>query len=103
MPARQPASRWCNAGGRALGCMFSPAEVPIILCDPQRLRGLEATICTADCASVIVKALKEGKHHGLLIQQCLRDQAKAAKRPVWPEAAVLPDNLELELAAPVTA
>ena len=33
----------------------------------------------ADCARVIVKALREGEYHALLLQVCLKDNAKAAK------------------------
>ena len=48
---------------------------------------------------MIVKALREGDHHALLWQACLKDHAKAAKPGVWPEAA-LPADLELQLVVP---
>ena len=77
-------------------CMFSPADAHIAICDPQRLPGPETTIRVADCARVIVKALREGDHHALLLQACLKDHAKAVKPGVWPEAALSAD-LELQL------
>ena len=55
----------------------------------------------ADCAFVIVKALREGNHHALLLQASLKDDAKAAKPGVWP-ATALPADLEVQLAVPTT-
>ena len=83
--------------------MFSPADTHVVICDSQRLLGPVATICVADCAPVIVKAPKEGHQDALLLQACLRDPAKAAKPRVWPEAALLPIDPELQLAVPTTA
>ena len=82
-------------------CMFSPADAHIAVCDPKRLSGPEAVIRVADCARVIVKALREGKNHALLLQVCLKNNAKAAKPGVWP-AAARPADLELQLAVPTT-
>ena len=82
-------------------CMFSPADVHIAVCDPERLPGPGAVIRVADCARVIVKALREGEHHALLLQVRLKDNAKAAKPGVWPAAAPLA-HLELQLAVPTT-
>ena len=59
-------------------CMFRPADAHIVVCDLQRLRGPEARICMADCASVIIKALKKDDNYDLLLQARLRDDAKAA-------------------------
>ena len=67
--------------------MFSPADAHMAVCDPERLPGPEAVVCVADCARVIVKALQEGEHHALLVQVCLKDNAKAAKPGLWPAAA----------------
>ena len=78
-------------------CMFSPADAHIAVCGPGRLPGPEAVICVEDCAHMIVKALREGEHHALLLQVCLRNNAKAAKPGVWPAAAP-PADLELQLA-----
>ena len=50
---------------------------------------------------MIVKALREGEHHALVLQVCLKDNAKAAKPGVWP-AAAHPVDLELQLAVPTT-
>ena len=83
-------------------CMFSPADAHIVICDPQRLPGPEATIRMAGCARVIVKALKEGDHHALLLQARLKDHAKEAKAGVWSKAALLPVDLELQLMVPTT-
>ena len=55
----------------------------------------------ADCARVIVKALREGEHHALLLKVPLKDNAKAAKPRPWP-AAARPTDLELQLAVPTT-
>ena len=60
-------------------CMFSPADAHIAVCDPERLPGPEVVIRVADCARVIVKALREGEHHAPLLQVRLNDNAKAAK------------------------
>ena len=65
-------------------CMFSPADAHIPVCDPERLPGREAVICVADCARVIVKALREGEHHALLPQARLKENARAVKPGVWP-------------------
>ena len=83
-------------------CMFSPADTHIPICDPQRLPGPETGFHVADCARVIVKALQEGNHHALLLQARLKDHAKAAKPGVWPEAALLPTDMQLQLAVPTT-
>ena len=48
---------------------------------------------------MIVKALREGEHHALLLQVRLKDNARAARPGVWP-AAAHPANLELQLAVP---
>ena len=82
-------------------CMFSPADAHIAVCDPERLSGPEAVVRVADCTRMIVKALREGEHHALLLQVRLNDNAKAAKPGVWPAAAHPPD-LELQLAVPTT-
>ena len=58
--------------------MFSPAEALIAVCNPERLPSPEAVIRVADCARMIVKALREGDHHALLLQGRLRDNARAA-------------------------
>ena len=84
-----------------LVCMFSPADTHIAVCDPERLPRPEAVIRVADCARMIVKALREGEHHALLLQVRLKDNAKAAKPGVWP-AAAQPADLELQLAVPTT-
>ena len=49
-------------------CMFSPADAHIVVCDPERLPGPEAVIRVADCARMIIKALREGEHHALLLE-----------------------------------
>ena len=82
-------------------CMFSPANAHIAVCDPEHLLGPDAIIRVADCARVIVKELQKGKHHALLLQVCLKDNAKAAKPGVWP-AAARPADLELQLVVPTT-
>ena len=76
-------------------CMFSP------VCDPERLPGPEAVVRVTDCTRMIVKALREGEHHALLLQVWLRDNARAAKPGVWP-AAAHPAGLELDLVVPTT-
>ena len=81
--------------------MFSPADAHIAVCDPERLPGPEAVIRVADCARVIVKALREGERHALLLQARLEDNPKAAKPGVWP-AAARPADLELQLVVPTT-
>ena len=80
-------------------CMFSPADAHIVVCDPERLPGPEAVIRMADCTRMIVKALREGEHHALLLQVRLKDNARAARPGVWP-AAAHPADLELQLAVP---
>ena len=82
-------------------CMFSPADAHIAVCDPERLPGPKAVVRVADCACMVVKALGEGEHHALLLQVCLKDNAKAAKPGVWP-AAAHPADQELQLAVSTT-
>ena len=82
-------------------CMFSPADAHIVVCDPERLLGPEAVIRVADCTRMIVKALREGEHHALLLQVRLKDNARAARPGLWP-AAAHPVDLELQLAVPTT-
>ena len=82
-------------------CMFSPADAHVVLCDPERLPGPEAVIRVADCTRMIIKALREGEHHALLLQVRLKDNARAARPGVWP-AAAHPADLELQLAVPTT-
>ena len=50
---------------------------------------------------MIVKALREGEHHALLLHVRLKDNARTAKPGVWP-AAAHPADLELQLAVPTT-
>ena len=80
-------------------CMFSPADAHIVVCDPKRLPGPEAVIRVADSTRMIIKALREGEHHALLLQVRLKDNARAARPGVWP-AAAHPADLELQLAGP---
>ena len=82
-------------------CTFSPADAHIVVCDPERLPGPEAVVRVADCTRMIVKALREGEHHALLLQVRLKDNARAARPGVWP-AAAYPADLELQLAVPTT-
>ena len=82
-------------------CMFSPADAHVVVCDPERLPGPEAVIRVADCTRMIIKALREGEHHALLLQVRLKDNARAARPGVWP-AAAHPADLELQLAVPTT-
>ena len=82
-------------------CMFSQAEVHIAVCDPERLPGPEAVIGVADCARMILNVLQKSEHHALLLQVCLKDNAKAAKPGVW-LAAAHPADLELQLVVPTT-
>ena len=82
-------------------CMFSPADAHIVVCDPERLPWPEAVVRVADCTRMIVKALREGEHHALLLQVRLKDNAQAARPGVWP-AAAHPADLELQLAVPTT-
>ena len=82
-------------------CMFSPADAHIVVCDPERLPGPEAVVRVADCTRMIVKALREGEHHALLLQVRLKDNARAARPGVWP-AAAHPADPELQLAVPTT-
>ena len=84
-----------------VGLHVHSANAPIAVCDSERLPGRDAAICVADCTRMIVKALREGEHHGLLLQVRLRDNAKSAKPGVWP-AVALPADLELQLAVPTT-
>ena len=79
--------------------MFSPADAHIVVCDPERLPGPEAVVRVADCTRMIVKALREGEHHALLLQVRLKDNARAVRPGVWP-AAAHPADLELQLAVP---
>ena len=67
-------------------CMFSPADAHIVVCDPERLPGPEAVVRVADCTRMIVKALREGEHHALLLQVRLKDNARAARPGMWPAA-----------------
>ena len=82
-------------------CMFSSADVQIVVCDPERLLRPETVVCVADCTRMIVRALREGEHHALLLQVRLKDNARAARLGVWP-AAAQPADLELQLAVPTT-
>ena len=82
-------------------CMFSPADAHIVVCNPERLTGPEAVVRVADCTRMIVKALREGEHHALLLQVRLKDNARAARPGVWP-AAAHPADLELQLAIRTT-
>ena len=82
-------------------CMFSPADAHIVVCDPERLPGPAAVVRVADCTRMIVKALREGEHHALLLQVRLKDNARAARPGVWP-AAAHPADLELQLAVRTT-
>ena len=84
-----------------VACMFSPADAHIVVCDPERLPGPEAVVRVADCTRMIVKALREGEHHALLLQGRLKDHARAARPGMWP-AAAHPADLELQLAVPTT-
>ena len=86
---------------RCVVCMFSLADAQIAVCNPERLPGPEAVISAADCTRMIVKVLRVGEHHALLLQVPLRDNGKAAKPGVWP-AAALPAHLELQLAVSTT-
>ena len=81
--------------------MFSPADAYIAVCVAERLPGPEAVNCVADCARVIVKALREDEHHALVFEVHLKDIAKAAKPGVW-RAVARPADLELQLAVPTT-
>ena len=60
-------------------CTFSLADTHIVVCDPERLQGPEAVIRVADCTRMVVKALREGEHHALLLQVRLKDNAKSAR------------------------
>ena len=82
-------------------CMFSPADAHIVVCDPERLPGPEAVVRVADCTRMIVKALRKGEHHGLLLQVRLKDNDRAGRPGVWP-AAAHPADLELQLVVPTT-
>ena len=89
-PAGQQNPQW-------VVCMFSPADAHIVVCDPERRPGPEAVVRVADSTRMMVKALREGKHHALLHQVRLKDNARAARPGVWP-AAAHPADLELQLA-----
>ena len=78
-------------------CMLSSAVAHIVVCDPERLPGPKAVVRVADCTRMIVKVLREGEHHALLLQVRLKDNARAARPGVWP-AAAHPADLELQLA-----
>ena len=67
-------------------CILSPADAHIVVCDPERLLGPAAVVCVADCNSMIVKALRQGEHHALLLQVRLKDNARAARLGLWPAA-----------------
>ena len=84
-----------------VGCMFSPADAHIVVCNPERLPGPEVVVCVADCTRRIVKALREGEHHALLLQVRLKDNARGARPGVWP-AAAHPADPELQLSVPTT-
>ena len=81
--------------------MSSPADAHIIVCHPERLHGPEAVIRVADCTRMIVKALREGERHALLLQVRLENNARPARPGMWP-AAAHPADLELQLAVPTT-
>ena len=68
-------------------CVFSPADAHIVVRDPERLPGPEAVVRVADCTRMIVKALREGKHHALLLQVRLKDNARAARPGMWRSGA----------------
>ena len=102
MPAQRTACCWRKGGGGAR-CGLSALYPHIVVWNPQRLAGPEATIRMADCASVVVKAPKRGNHYTVLLQARPRDHAKAVKAGVCPEAALLPPDLELQLAVATTA
>ena len=68
-------------------CVFSLEDAHIVVCDPERLPGPEAVVRVADCTRMIVKALREGEHHALLLQVRLKDNARAMRPAVWPAAA----------------
>ena len=101
-PAATPAvAQWGQQNPQWVVCMFSPADAHIVFCDPERLLGPEAVVRVADCTRMIVKALREGEHHALLLQVRLKDNARAARLGVWP-AAAHPAGLDLQLAVPTT-
>ena len=81
------------------GLHVQPGAAHIAVCDPERLPGPEAVVRVADCTRMIVKALREGKCHALLLQVRLKDNARAARPGVW-LAAAHPADLELQLAVP---
>ena len=81
--------------------MFSPTDAHIAVCNPERPWRLGPVIRVVDCARVIVKVLREGNHHTILLEACLKDNARAAKPGGWP-AAALPADPELQLAVPTT-
>ena len=55
----------------------------------------------AVCTRMIVKMLREGEHHALLLQVRLKDNARAARPGMWP-AVGQPADLELQLAVLTT-
>ena len=95
-------AQWGQQNPQRVVCMFSPADAHIVVCNPERLPGPEAVVRAADCTRMIVKALREGEHHALLLQVRLKDNARAARPEVWP-AAPHPPDLELQLAVLTTA
>ena len=80
-------------------CMFSLADAHIVVCDPERLPGPEAVVRVADCTRMVVKALREGEHHALVLPVWLKDNTRAARPGVWPAAAQLADQ-EFQLGVP---
>ena len=73
---------------KCVSCMFSLADAHIVNLQPRVSADQGATIRVVACAHVIVKALKEGDQHTLLLHARLEDHAKAA---------LLPVDLELQL------
>ena len=65
---------------KSVVCMFSLADAHIAVCHPELLPGPEAVIRVADCARVIVKALREGEDHTLPLKVRLKDNAR---RRTW--------------------
>ena len=94
-------AQWGQQNPQWVVCMFSLADAHIVVCDPKRLPGPEAVVRVADCTRMIVKALREGEHHALLLQVRLKDNARAARLGVWP-AAAHPADLELQFAVLTT-
>ena len=103
-PITQPAMALAQQGQQNpqwVVCMGSPVEAHIVVCDPERLPGSETVVRVADCTRMIVKALREGEHHAVLLQVRLKDNGRAAKPGLWPAAAHHAD-LELQLAVSST-